>query len=99
MKTWEQYAACRLIDGHAWGRASSAKIHIGSNKAAWRIDHRCMRKECRTTRTTFYSILTGAIMQRTYHYPDGYAIPTGNKKRRNSPIKLRREYFRSHGRI
>lgn len=97
--TWERFAACRLLDGHAWGRSSATRVKLARRGACWELSHKCMRRECRAARITQYSIVTGEIINRYYQYPSGYAIPTNNKRRRNSPILLRREYFRRHGRI
>jgi hypothetical protein len=65
----EQFVECRTI-GHAW--ESFIPFDMRAPQIGYRLSVRCTR--CPTERHDLVNRITGAVVQRQYVYPDGYAL-------------------------
>jgi hypothetical protein len=86
---WE-YVECRTLL-HAWDEIS----YDGQAPVRWRtatrstvvLQFRCIR--CGTIRYDVWSKVTGDLIERTYHTPEGYALPKGKGRK----VLVRKEYL------
>jgi hypothetical protein len=86
-----EYVQCRALL-HAWedipydGNAPRRWTLITKHRTI--LQFRCTR--CKTLRYDIWSDTTGALIQRIYRTPEGYALPKG----RGRKVLVRREYLR-----
>jgi len=90
----DQYAEwieCRALL-HAWEEVPYDGLAPQRWRAATRstavLEFRCTR--CGTKRYDVWSRVTGDLVERTYHTPEGYALPKGAGRK----VLVRKEYLR-----